>query len=328
MNDKPTQTQNPKPALSIVEGEAEGSKTVWFQPMGFKLRLVSNSPAIIEAAATSFGRFGPVRPPASPDFTFRLFQHELDDGLLKPPVFRMEGSLLYQAGGRDSTLAADLEQGLAFGYFSATTLAQPAFFRWHFLELACFMMLEARGLMGVHGSALVKNGRAVLLRARSGGGKTTLAYAGARHRYQALAEDVVWLDRRQNCWWGLPWFFHLLPDAKKLFPELMDYVPTLQINGELKLEVNLEDIRPGSTTVSARPAAVVLVERRAGEKSRLEPLDPTQAHDLWAEARTGLEMKLAHHRPYIEALLRDNVYRLYYGDNIEASLDLLEPLFA
>jgi hypothetical protein len=323
MNDNPTQIQNLKSKIQNPK-----SKTVWFQPMGFKLRLISNSPAIIEAAETSFGRFGPVRPTPSPDFTFRLFQHELDDGQLKPPVFRMEGSLLYQSGGRDSTLVADLADGLAFGYFSATTLAQPAFFRWHFLELAFFIMLEARGLMGVHGSALVKNGRAILLRARSGGGKTTLAYAGARNRYQALAEDVVWLDRRRNCWWGFPWFFHLLPDAKKLFPELMGYVPALQINGELKLEVNLEDIRPGSTTVSARPGAVVLIERRAGEKSQLEPLDPAQAHALWAEARTGLELKLAHHQPYIEALLRDNVYRLYYGDDIEASLDLLEPLFA
>jgi hypothetical protein len=295
--------------------------------MGFTLHLASNSPAIIEAAEVSWRGFGPPRPTEPPDFSFRLFEHDLDEGRLNPPIFRMEGPLLYQTSGRDSTLVADLADGFAYGYFSATTLAQQSFFRWHFLELAFFMMLEARGLMGVHGSALVKNGQAILLRAQSGGGKTTLAYAGARTRFQALAEDVVWLDRERELWWGMPWFFHLLPDAKNLFPELAAYAPVLQINGEEKLEVNLETIRRGSTTISARPGPVVLVERLAGGQSRLEPLDAAEARALWATGKTGLEMQLAHHPPYIETLLKNKLYRLYFGDDIETSLELLETLF-
>jgi hypothetical protein len=298
-----------------------------FQPMGFHLHLVTNSPAILAAAETSFRGFGPPQPATSADFTFRLFAHELDEGRLNLPLFRMEGSLLYQTGGRDSTLVADMAAGLAYGYFSATTLNDQPFFRWHYLDLALFMMLEARGLMGVHGSALVKNGRAVLLRAQSGGGKTTLAYAGARNRFQVLAEDVVWLDRERELWWGVPWFFHLLPDAKRLFPELVPYEPVIQTNGELKLEVNLEKIRPGSTTVSARPGPVVLVERLPGGQSRLERLDPAQARPLWQAARTGLEMKLIHHPAYLETLLSGELYRLYSGDDLEATLKLLDPLF-
>jgi hypothetical protein len=312
---------------SGMNGQKSPTLEAWFQPMGFRLHLVSNSPAILAAAENSFRGFGSPEPVDSADFTFRLFEHDLDEGQLKPPVFRMDGTLLYQTGGRDSTLVVDLSDGVAFGYFSATTLNDQPFFRWHFLDLAFFMMLEAKGLMGVHGSALVKNGKAILLRARSGGGKTTLAYAGARSRFQALAEDVVWLDQRRNCWWGVPWFFHLLPDAKKLFPELAPYQPVIQTNGEVKLEVNLEGIRPGSTTVSAQPGPVVLVERLAGSKSRLERLAPAQAQELWQAARTGLEMKLPHHPPYIDALLKNNIYRLYFGDDIEAGLTLLDPLF-
>ena len=34
----------------------------WFQPMGFQLRIVSNSRAVIEAAEASFGLFGPALP--------------------------------------------------------------------------------------------------------------------------------------------------------------------------------------------------------------------------------------------------------------------------
>jgi len=295
--------------------------------MGFNLHISSNSRAVIEAAEVSFGGFGPAQPTHAPDFTFHFFEHDVDDGQPGEPIFRMEGNLLYQTTGRDSILVADLAAGSAFGYFSATTLAHQAFFRWHFLELALFMMLESKGLMGVHGAALVKNDKAILLRAKSGEGKTTLAYAGARNKFRALAEDVVWLDGPRNLWWGMPWSFHLLSDAKNLFPELAPYRPVLQTNGEMKLEVNLENIRPGSTTVSAQPGAVVLIERLAGEKSRLEPIDQATAQELWEAGRTGLEMKLPHHAQYIETLLNQRVYRFYFGDDIEASLELLEPLF-
>lgn len=296
--------------------------------MGFTLHLQSNSPAIIAAAETSLGRFGPAQPAETPDFSFRLMAHELDDGSSGPPVFRLEGSLLYQTTGRDSTLAAHLADGFAFGYFSPTTLANPVFFRWHFLELAFLMMLEWRGWMGVHGAALVKNGQGVLLRAQSGGGKTTLAYAAAmRGGFQALAEDVVWLDSQRDLWWGMPWSFHLLPDAKKLFPELAGYEPVLQTNGEMKLEVNLENIRPGSTTVSAQPRAVILVERLPGGKSRLEPIQAVEARRAWPSGATGLEMKLPHHAQHLENLFQHKTYRLYFGDDIQVGVDLLESVF-
>lgn len=298
--------------------------------MGFSLWLTSNSPAIMQAARAAWRGFGPEQPTASPDFIFRLFEHAETDPVetvSAPPIFRLDGPLLYQTIGRASTLLADLSSGQALGYFSAATLANLPFFRWHFLELALFMMLEGKGLMGVHGSALAKNGKALLLRAPSGGGKTTLAYAAARSRFQALAEEVVWLDYRRNLWWGLPWHFHLLPSAKSLFPELAGYPPVLHTNGELKLEVNLEQIRPGSTTVSAQPSAVVLLERLPGGQSRLEPLSLATLQSLWPTTRAGLELKLPHHSLRLAALWQLKLYRLYFGDDIETALKLLEPLF-
>lgn len=317
------------PLLPNYQSPFTNPSDAWFQPMGFTLRLTSNHPAIFAAAETSFARFGAALPTNSPDFTFHLFSHELDDGPPGRPVFRLDGSLLYQSTGRDSTLVVDLERGFAFGYFSPTVLGQPTFFRWHFLELAFFMLLEARGLMGVHGSALVKEGQAVLLRAHSGGGKTTLAYAAAtRGPFQALAEDVVWLDGQRGCWWGMPWSFHLLPDAHRLFPELAAYQPILQTNGELKLEVNLEHIRPGSTTTVARAKAVVLVERRPGGRSRIEALPAAEAQSDWPSGAAGLEMKLPHHPAYLQELLHHPIYRLYFGDDIQQGVQLLESIFA
>ncbi|MEM7347755.1 MAG: hypothetical protein AAF485_26275 [Chloroflexota bacterium] len=303
------------------------SLEAWFQPMGLTLHIHSNSPAIIRAAETSFGGFGQIPLPSTADLTFHLFAHDVDDGVLGQPVFRTHNNLIYQTTGRDSTLVVDVAAGTAYGYFSATTLADQAFFRWHFLELACFVMLKPRGLMGVHGAALAKNGQAILLRAASGGGKTTLAYAGARSRFQALAEDVVWIDVENNRWWGTPWSFHLLPDAKQLFPELASYQPILQTNQELKLEVNLETIRSESTTVSADPGPVVFVERRAGGTCALESIDLETAKQLWAIGYAGTEQEFPNYEQHITALLKNNAYRFYSGDDLERGLDLLEPLF-
>ncbi len=315
------------PASSLIPQPEAAPYQAHFQPMGLNLHLISNHPAILEAAQSSFGRFGPGPNDSPPDLIFHLLAHPIDEGPPGPPIFRLNGAQLFQSTGPHDTLTADLADGRAYGRFSTAILANPPFFRWHFLELAFFMMLEWRGWMGVHGAALVKNGQAILLRARSGGGKTTLAYAAARRTLQALAEDVVWLDGSRNLWWGMPWSFHLLPDAKRLFPELAPYSPTLQTNGEMKLEVNLETIRPGSTTVAAQPAALVLLERLAGGRSRLEPLSLEMARSLWPGGAAGLEMQLPHHPRHLETLFNLKTYYLYFGDDIPAAVELLELLF-
>lgn len=305
---------------------------LYFQPMGLHLHIETNHPAIVAAARASFGGFGSGDATASPDIHLYLFAHEWchdvthDDGPPKQPIYRTQGALIYQSTGRDSTLVADRERGLAYGYFSPSVLANPAFFRWHFLELAFFTMLEHRGIMGVHGAAVVKSGRAILLRAKSGGGKTTLAYAAARQKFQALAEDVVWLDLNKKQWWGTPWHFHLLPDAKHLFSELALYQPTLQTNGEMKLEVNLHDIRPNSTTPSAQPGPIVLVERMSGQASQIHPLALNQAMPLWLASYAGSEKNFPDYTKHIEALLDNKVYHLAFGDDIAQAVMLLETI--
>ena len=299
-------------------------------PFDLHLHLSTNSLTILEMAQTSFGGFGPAKPTSTVDLTLYLFEHDvpptLENGKLAAPIYRAQGHLLYQTAGRDSTLVVDQAQSRAFGYFSPAVIADETYFRWHFLHLAVLAMLKQHGLMGVHGAAVVKNGRAILLRAQSGGGKTTLAYASARQQFCALAEDVVWLDTRRNIWWGMPWHFHLLPDAKALFPELADFQPVWQSNGELKLEVELEDIHSDSTACRANPGPVVLVERAVGQRSRLEPLGVAQAWDLWQLGQTGTETEFPDYKNHITSLLKNNVYRLYFGDDIEAAVSLLAQL--
>ncbi|HXO21997.1 MAG TPA: hypothetical protein VOA87_18940 [Thermoanaerobaculia bacterium] len=306
----------------------EDLREAWFRPMGFSLRVTSNAPAVMAAAESAFAGFGPAAPDGSSDLSFRLFAHSVDDGVRGRPLQRADGPLVYQTTGRDSTLVADRAAGVAFGCFSSTTLADPAFFRWHFLEPALFFMLEWRGFIGVHGAALARGGKGLLLRAASGQGKTTLAYAATRRGFQALAEDVVWLDGARPLWWGTPWSFHLLPDARELFPELASATPLVQLNGETKLAADLEALRPGSTTPSARAGAVVLLSRQPGGRSRIEPLGPAAAREGWRQGGASKESEIAGYDSAVDRLLRHGAYRLAFGDDIEAAVDLLESIVA
>jgi hypothetical protein len=300
---------------------------VWFRPMGLALRLVTDSPEVLAAAQEAFGGFGPADPHEPADLTLRLFAHEIENDDPAPPLLRVDGPLVYQTMGRGSTLVIDRSRGTAFGYFAPSVLAGRAAFRWHFLDLALFFFLEERGFLGVHGAALARNGRGLLLRAPSGQGKSTLTYAAARRRFQAVAEDIVWVAPGASALWGMPWTFHLLPDAAHLFPELNGRAPGRQLNGEDKIAVHLESLRPGSTAPQAEPAGIVLLHRRPGRPSALQPLDPPQAWTGWLAGGASRETDTPDYDARAQTLLTGRpVYRLDLGDDLEAALDLLEPL--
>ncbi|MEZ4646066.1 MAG: hypothetical protein R3E31_25660 [Chloroflexota bacterium] len=94
-------------------------------------------------------------------------------------------------------------------------LAQDvSFVRHTFIESMPQILLGGRGYVAVHAACVVKNGVSLMLCAPAGTGKSTLAFTCLRHGYQILAEDVVQVQATPPMQlWGLPWKFHLLPDA-------------------------------------------------------------------------------------------------------------------
>ncbi len=223
-------------------------------------------------------------------------------------------------------LVADRALGLAFGYVSPSTAADAPLLTSRYLEAALFFLLECRGFLGIHAAAVARAGRGLLLRGASGQGKTTLAYAAARRGFQALSEDVVWVEVERATWWGTPWTFHLLPDAARLFPELAAAPLERQPNGEPKLVVELEAMRAGSTTLAARSGPVVLLSRQAGGASRLAELDPESARRAWLDGCAAREREAPGYEQAVAGLLRGGCHRLWLGDDLDAALDLLEPL--
>jgi hypothetical protein len=303
--------------------------TARFVPMGLLLELVTNSPRILEAARLSFGGYGPADEERRADLHLRLFAEEAE---IAPdevqPALRCAGPYLYQASGGGSVLVADRAAGMAFGHLAPATVADLPLLRSRYLEAALCYLLECRGFLGVHGAAVAHAGRGLLLRGRSGQGKTTLAYAAVRRGFQAVAEDVVWIDTAGSRWWGMPWTFHLLADARRIFPELAGRPVARQLNDELKVAVDLEAMRQGSTAASAAAGPVVLLERRPGGASTLAAVEPEIARREWLDGCAAREREVPAYEEAMGGVLRHGAWRLQLGDDLEEALDLLETLLA
>jgi hypothetical protein len=125
------------------------------------------------------------------------------------------------------------------------------------------MLGISRNFFSTHAACVQKNNVSLILQGKAGSGKSTLAYACLRNGYKLLAEDVVHIkfNGDENTLWGSPWKFHLLPDVINFFPELTSLKPRFQINGELKLELDIEDYFPGVCITHADSGPILLVTR-------------------------------------------------------------------
>ena len=181
----------------------------------------------------------------------------------------------------------------------------------------------------MHAGAVVHAGRAVLLVGTSTAGKSTLCYACLRAGLQLLAEDVVYVGLRGGLrLWGNPRSIHLLPDARRLFPELADCTPEIQANGKRKLAIDVAAFGADRVRRYADRAAVCLIQRHAGQASAIEPIDPQDAADAIARQReAGFDLHQG--APAVAAALSERgAYRLHLGRALDQAVALLRQLAA
>ena len=307
--------------------------------MGETLLFQTNHPRLLETADESFGRY-PACPPNARQpahdgqpLIVRLFVTEPrqpePDTAHPLPVYHTQEHLFHIQVGEDNWAVVDLQGGFAFGLVTTGMAHDRPFVRVTFVEAMCLAMLSlGRNFSNLHAACVVKNGVSVTLQGRNNTGKSTLAYACARRGYQVLTEDVVHIKVRPEsvALWGSPWKLHLLVDAQRLFPELSGLSPALQINGEWKLEVDLESLYPQSTVVQARPGLMVLLVRGSGGLTRVEPISREQAlsHSeiIWPW-QTGWTAELERGS---QSLLDGGTLRLHINGTPDQAVDALDSL--
>lgn len=302
-------------------------------PMGFWMRFESNEPALVQCAQSLFGRFPrPTSIPDTPDIIMRLMSHDVDEHLgplaRARSVFRMQDEYFYVTVGRDAVVTGDQTRGHIFGFVPRSLMQYPDFITHHFVSTA-YVIIMGRGFVGIHGAGLVKNEKPVMIRAKQGTGKSTLAYAAVRRGFQLLGEDQVWVhwNAAQPEWWGVPWTLSLLPDAQKWFPELAAYTPTQMSNGEFKIVLDLDQVAPGAARIMTPPGTLAFLERGAYQTARFFRVGPEEAFERFVNP-LGEPAGPSHvgYTTAVEQLLKRPAYVLQIGENLDDAVAALDEL--
>ena len=319
--------------------------------MGEALLFQTNDARLQEAADEAFGRFPACPENPSNPLVVRLFVHQvgaqqvgaqqvgvqqvgaeaphLESHAWPSPIYRTQEHLFYYTVGADNAAVVDLLRGFAYGFVTPEIASDRAYVRVTFIEAMALAMLgTTRKFSYIHSACVVKDGVSMVIQGKNGVGKSTLAYACARRGYQVLAEDIVYAKIRPEGpkLWGMPWRIHLLPDAQQFFPELADQEACVQLNGEMKLEIDLEAFWPNSTVISAEPGLVILAKRSTHGATRIEPVSFDQALQeaelLWSWT-TGWSDE---HERGIQRLFKGGVYDLHVNDAPDKVVDALDDL--
>lgn len=165
--------------------------------------------------------------------------------------------------------------------------------------LSLVWLLRERGRYAFHASAVVRDGRGLLIAGNSGSGKSSTALALIDQGWDWLADDVVVLDP------GSPPRLRGLAQGFALSPALAHRLPGLTGEaGPDKILADLTRLYPGRRAASCLPAALLFPRVTGEEVSRLEPLAPTEALLALLPASAGLLVGGASGPPHLDALRR------------------------
>ena len=300
-----------------------------FGLMAESLLFRTNDPALLAAAEQSLGRF-PVPAGDGRPLRVELYSGATPDDV--PAVgritHRVHDDLYLISGTSHDTAVVDVVHGVAVGFVSSATVADEAMVRYAYIEaMGLSMLTRARAYLTIHAAGVVRDGVGVVIGGPAGAGKSTLAMACARRGFGVFAEDAVFVRVRPQGLelWGMPWTQRLLPDARELFPELVDHVALRRPNGELKIEVDLDAVHPDRAVPCAAPGPIVLLERGTGGPTRVVPVEAAddgglEIHWPWDRGWTSELERGA------ERLGAGGVYRLHMNGTPDDAVDALEAM--
>jgi len=140
-------------------------------------------------------------------------------------------------------------------------------------------ILKRRGCYSLHAAGFGANGRGILIPGMSRAGKSTLAIALLRAKFDYLSDDMLFLSRRDD---GLrvlafPEELDVTDETLGFFPELSFVSRSPKVRGWPKRQVHPEEVFGVKASHEAFPAAVVLPRIANTEASILTRIHPDEA---------------------------------------------------
>jgi hypothetical protein len=289
-----------------------------FFPLGFRAEIATNSQEVLAAAAESFGEF-------TAEFEIRVVQLRIvvqPEGDLAPePVFRSQGHFFSIVSDRDNFAFYDSDTMFGYAFVSEKTAADHTWFRFHFLDTMCYMLLAQETIMPVHAACVAHGTHGVLLYGHSGAGKSTLAWACARAGWTYITDDGACLlpQSGNRTVLGKSRYLHLRDDARRLFPELVQDPACVRPHGKLSIEVPLSKFPQIQTATRTQVESVVVLNRQNAARAALQPLDAQTVADMLLQDMPWYgDAVHARYQQAVKKILEAPAWRLTYSDLDEA----------
>ena len=286
-------------------------------PMGYPVRLRSNSPLVLEAAEKSWSCFHQLFHGEPMEILVDVGAQIGGSGALPPaPAYTLNESLLVQIADMDNFFITDLKKSYAMGRLTPTTVGYSRYLRYHFLESAALSLISTSRAVPVHGACVRVGGKGVLLCADSGEGKSTLAYAGARAGWTYVSDDSTYIpaDRDDRLAIGNCNQIRFRPSAMEIFPELTGRPITPRAAGKPSIEIRTSEL-PGISTVNAtRVEHLVFLNRKYADTQELIPLRKSAVWPWFKQHLISPPEKRGAQEAALSRLLDAGIFELRYKD--------------
>ena len=296
-----------------------------FYPLGFPLTVETNAPEVLTLAASLWSKWKP-RAGARPAHLRIAVSDTAATVPVIPGMPRGQRHLISAIHSPENFAICDVRNSFAWACVTRDIALDTEYFRYHFLDMLAYLMIDSAHLAPVHGACVAWRDRAMLLCGDSGAGKTSLAYTCARLGWTYLSDDATHVVRGDNTpsVAGRPYFIRFRESARALFPELANFVPKRRPNGKLDIEV--ETSRLDLAVAEERPLGhIVFLNRSDVPDARIEDYPASRALTHFETLVCyGDETVRREQAKTFRSLLRLPVQRLTYRDLAAAESALRE----
>ena len=220
--------------------------------------------------------------------------------------------------------------GTAHGYLVRPDLMEDGL-QSTFFNMSLSELMRWKGFFVIHGVALERYGKGVLITGRPNRGKTTAELSLLRAGYRFISDDFPFL--RDNGYRVELLAFHDWVDVREksvgFFPELQTIELAPRYEGASKESFSVHDLYPGSQVESCETALILFPQVVEGRDSYLEPMPKHQVlKELLPQGLQVHNKELAKRefQLYTRLVEQTSCYRLYFGQNHWDLSKLLDPL--
>lgn len=334
----PTVSERPRPAVDFIPSpdallrDPRLVYSIELPVLGIATRFETNSRYVYDLVVEAFGswRCLPYDAQVFPAGGLRLrivVREGSEGGTGHAPVrYFIPDATREVMHSPGSVAISDPLRGESVAYVTTALASDRAHFRHTVLEGMTLALLSRFDRHPIHAAAIARGGRAVLLAAPTGTGKSTLAYTAYRAGLDVLADDHVWVQLTPALRvWGWPGRVLLVPEVASMFPEAAGLGITWDGNGKHKLACHLDATASVGRHVADRAVVCILERRRAD--ATLERLTPAPlVETLTRQLTSGFDLFPERHDAVIRALTARGGWRLTLSDDPREALPLLEAM--